>query len=132
MAKPVLLTVDDDREVLRANERDLRRKYGSDYRVLRAGSGQVSAIRLKYAEVSQSVVTPCARSYSPRRPASALRPGYRMHFAPVSSAGGGPDGFRSSLALPVIGPTSSVRRRVGRHSKNAPHVTGCASARREK
>src|ERR1041384_369269 len=39
MAKPVLLTVDDDREVLRAVERDLRRKYGSDYRVLRAGSG---------------------------------------------------------------------------------------------
>src|SRR5215218_2762987 len=40
MAKPVLLTVDDDREVLRAIERDLRRKYGGDYRVLRAGSGQ--------------------------------------------------------------------------------------------
>ncbi|HEU4873715.1 MAG TPA: FAD-dependent oxidoreductase [Pyrinomonadaceae bacterium] len=40
MAKPVLLTVDDDREVLRAIERDLRRKYGNDYRVLRAGSGQ--------------------------------------------------------------------------------------------
>src|SRR6185503_19561748 len=39
MAKPALLTVDDDREVLRAIERDLRRKYGSDYRVLRAGSG---------------------------------------------------------------------------------------------
>src|SRR6201988_4243341 len=39
MAKPVLLTVDDDREVLRAIERDLRRKYGSDYRVLRASSG---------------------------------------------------------------------------------------------
>ncbi len=40
MAKPVLLAVDDDREVLRAIERDLRRKYGSDYRILRAGSGQ--------------------------------------------------------------------------------------------
>src|SRR6476469_2394625 len=40
MAKPVLLTVDDDSEVLRAIERYLRRKYGSDYRVLRAGSGQ--------------------------------------------------------------------------------------------
>ncbi|HEU4715023.1 MAG TPA: FAD-dependent oxidoreductase [Pyrinomonadaceae bacterium] len=40
MAKPVLLTVDDDREVLRAIERDLRSKYGKEYRVLRAGSGQ--------------------------------------------------------------------------------------------
>ena len=39
MAKPVLLTVDDDREVLRAIERDLRRNYASDYRVLRAESG---------------------------------------------------------------------------------------------
>lgn len=40
MAKPVLLTVDDDHEVLRAIERDLRRRYASDYRVLRAESGQ--------------------------------------------------------------------------------------------
>ena len=39
MAKPVLLTVDDDREVLRAIERDLRRNYAIDYRVLRAESG---------------------------------------------------------------------------------------------
>ena len=42
MAKPVLLTVDDDREVLRAIERDLRRKYGSDYRVLRSESGSAA------------------------------------------------------------------------------------------
>ena len=34
--KPVLITVDDDREVLRAVERDLRRHYGENYRVLRA------------------------------------------------------------------------------------------------
>lgn len=39
MTKPVLLTIDDDAEVLRAIERDLRRKYASDYRVLRAESG---------------------------------------------------------------------------------------------
>ena len=39
MTKPVLLTVDDDPEVLRAIERDLRRKYASEYRVLRAESG---------------------------------------------------------------------------------------------
>lgn len=40
MAKPVLLAVDDDREVLRAIERDLRRRYASHYRVLRAESGE--------------------------------------------------------------------------------------------
>ena len=37
--KPVLFTIDDDPEVLRAVARDLRRHYGEDYRVLRAGSG---------------------------------------------------------------------------------------------
>jgi thioredoxin reductase (NADPH) len=40
MAKPVLLTVDDDAEVLRAVERDLRREYGNRFRVLRANSGE--------------------------------------------------------------------------------------------
>lgn len=39
MAKPVLLTVDDEPEVLRAVERDLRRKYANEFRVLRAASG---------------------------------------------------------------------------------------------
>jgi thioredoxin reductase (NADPH) len=39
-AKPVLLAVDDDAEVLLAVARDLRRRYGGDYRVVRAGSGQ--------------------------------------------------------------------------------------------
>jgi thioredoxin reductase (NADPH) len=43
MAKPVILTVDDDPDVLRAVERDLRRKYGDRYRVISADSG-VSAL----------------------------------------------------------------------------------------
>jgi thioredoxin reductase (NADPH) len=42
MPRPVLLTVDDDREVLRAIERDLRRQYAGDYRVLRAESGDAA------------------------------------------------------------------------------------------
>lgn len=37
--KPVLLTVDDDPSVSRAVARDLRRRYGADYRVVRAESG---------------------------------------------------------------------------------------------
>ena len=40
MAKPVILAVDDDPQVLRAVERDLRRRYARDYRVLRADSGE--------------------------------------------------------------------------------------------
>ena len=39
MAKPVLLAVDDDREVLGAVERDLRRRYADRYRILTATSG---------------------------------------------------------------------------------------------
>jgi thioredoxin reductase (NADPH) len=38
-ARPVLLTVDDDRAVSRAVARDLRRRYGDRYRVVRAESG---------------------------------------------------------------------------------------------
>jgi thioredoxin reductase (NADPH) len=47
MAKPILLTVDDDAEVLRAVERDLRRRYGERYRVLRADSGAAALEALK-------------------------------------------------------------------------------------
>lgn len=39
MATPIILTVDDEPTVLNAVERDLRRHYRSDYRVLKAGSG---------------------------------------------------------------------------------------------
>jgi thioredoxin reductase (NADPH) len=39
VAKPTLLTVDDDPNVLKAIERDLRAHYGENYRVLRASSG---------------------------------------------------------------------------------------------
>lgn len=39
MAKPVILTVDDDAAVLAAIERDLRARYRADYRIMKAGSG---------------------------------------------------------------------------------------------
>lgn len=38
MAKPILLTVDDDVDVLRAIERDLRSQYGEEYRVISSDS----------------------------------------------------------------------------------------------
>ncbi len=38
-AKPAILSVDDDPPVLRAVERDLRARYGTDYRILASGSG---------------------------------------------------------------------------------------------
>jgi len=39
MAAPAIVTVDDERDVLHAVERDLRRRYGRDYRVLGTDSG---------------------------------------------------------------------------------------------
>src|SRR5688500_10935489 len=39
MTKATILAVDDDPMVLRAITRDLRSRYGSDYRVVRASSG---------------------------------------------------------------------------------------------
>jgi thioredoxin reductase (NADPH) len=42
MSKPVILAVDDDASVLEAIIQDLRRKYGPNYRILRAGSGQAA------------------------------------------------------------------------------------------
>jgi thioredoxin reductase (NADPH) len=45
MAKPILLSVDDDADVLRAIERDLRTHYGASYRVL-ASDGPEQALEL--------------------------------------------------------------------------------------
>src|SRR6202162_1912284 len=47
MAKPILLSVDDDADVLRAIERDLRSQYGGDYRVLGSGSPEGALDLLK-------------------------------------------------------------------------------------
>ena len=42
MGKPVILAVDDDISVLETVVQDLRRQYGANYRILRAGSGQAA------------------------------------------------------------------------------------------
>jgi thioredoxin reductase (NADPH) len=47
MAKPILLTVDDDPDVLRAIERDLRSQYGAAYRVLSSDSPEAALGLLK-------------------------------------------------------------------------------------
>lgn len=40
MAKPIILSVDDEPQVLNAVIRDLREQYAEDYRILKAGSGE--------------------------------------------------------------------------------------------
>src|ERR1051325_2853109 len=56
MSRPTIITVDDDREVLRAIERDLRRKYGEGYRVLKAESGQAALEALRELKVRNDAV----------------------------------------------------------------------------
>jgi len=51
MAKPVLLTVDDDPDVLRAIERDLRSGYGANYRVISSDSPEGALDLLKGLKV---------------------------------------------------------------------------------
>ncbi len=47
MSKPVLLTVDDDPEVLNAIERDLRQHFRGDYRVVKASSGEEALVAVR-------------------------------------------------------------------------------------
>jgi thioredoxin reductase (NADPH) len=56
MAKPILLIVDDDSDVLRAIERDLRFKYGADYRVIGSGSPIEALDLLKQLKVRNDSV----------------------------------------------------------------------------
>ena len=40
--RPAVLTIDDDPDVLKAIERDLRRRYAKSYRILSANSGKAA------------------------------------------------------------------------------------------
>lgn len=56
MPKPVIWTVDDDPDVLRAVERDLRRKYGDRYRVISADSGSSALDATKQLKLRNETV----------------------------------------------------------------------------
>jgi len=56
MAKPILLSVDDDTDVLRAIERDLRSKYGAEYRVIGSDSPEGALDLLKQLKVRNDSV----------------------------------------------------------------------------
>lgn len=56
MARPVIFAIDDDPAVLQAIEHDLRRHYGSHYRILRAHSGAVALETLKQLKLRNEVV----------------------------------------------------------------------------
>lgn len=64
MKKPALLTVDDDQDVLRSISRDLRRRYGRDYRILPAES---AAAALQLLDQLEELDTPVALILSDQR-----------------------------------------------------------------
>lgn len=56
MAKPILLSVDDDSDVLRAIERDLRSQYGAEYRVIGSDSPEAALGLLDQLRVRNDTV----------------------------------------------------------------------------
>lgn len=61
MARPIIMTVDDEPQVLNAVERDLRKHFGKDYRIVKAGSGRealdsVSQLKLRNAPLALFLV----------------------------------------------------------------------------
>jgi thioredoxin reductase (NADPH) len=56
MPKPILLSVDDDSDVLRAIERDLRSEYGAEYRIIGSDSPEGALDLLKQLKVRNDSV----------------------------------------------------------------------------
>ncbi len=56
MARPILLAVDDDVSVLEAVVQDLRRQYGSVYRIMRAASGKAALDTLEQLKAREQPV----------------------------------------------------------------------------
>lgn len=56
MAKPVILTVDDDPDVLQAVARDLRKEYGDRFRIVRADSGATALGALNQLKIRNETV----------------------------------------------------------------------------
>lgn len=67
MAKPILLSVDGDPDVLRSIERDLRSQYGAEYRVMGSDSPEGALDLLKQLKVrNDSVALLLADQHMPR------------------------------------------------------------------
>lgn len=56
MAKPIILTVDDDQDVLQAIARDLRHGFGERFRIIRADSGERALDVLRQVKLANETV----------------------------------------------------------------------------
>jgi hypothetical protein len=113
--RPVLLTVDDDPSVSRAVARDLRRHYGQNNRMLRAGSGAVALDALRELKLRGEQVAALGadvRFHDLLRPACGSRQG---RVPAASSAAGCRCKNRSSELLDgrqPLGVNARARSRV--------------------
>ena len=63
LSRPVILTVDDDQAVSRAVARDLRRRYGEKFQIVRASSGSEALDALKEIKLRGNRVTAILADY---------------------------------------------------------------------
>lgn len=87
MTKPVILTVDDDPDVLRAVARDLRQHYGEHYRIVRADSGQSALDTLtELRQRGEAIALVLADQRMPGMSGVELLEAVQTHFADTRRA----------------------------------------------
>jgi len=84
MAKRILLSVDDDSDVLRTIERDLRSHYGAEYRVIGSDSPEKALDLLKQMRVRNGSVALLLADQRPKGWASNGIPFCARPMFPVS------------------------------------------------
>jgi thioredoxin reductase (NADPH) len=87
MTKPAILVVDDDAQVLRAITRDVRQRYGENYRILRAESGAEAVEALdQLIEKEEPVALVLSDQRMPRMDGVALLTEARTRFPEAKRA----------------------------------------------
>ena len=71
MKKPIIVTVDDDAEVLQAISHDIRREYGERFRIIRVDSGDRALDVLRQVQLGGRGRRPVARRSTHARASAA-------------------------------------------------------------
>jgi thioredoxin reductase (NADPH) len=87
MAKPILVIVDENEDLLNQIQRDLERKYGKSYQVITASSGQEALMMLRrWREEGQRVAVVVADQELPDMDGPGFLKGARDLFPDAKSA----------------------------------------------
>lgn len=110
MAKPTILTVDDDPGVSRAIARDIRRRYGDRYRVVRAPSGEEALEALREVNLHGEPLAVMIADYRTR--ASNTIIGERERLVALGSLTAGLTHELNNPAAAAVRATGTLRDRV--------------------